>query len=256
MHAIEPELLGPLPRMVRRKKRRSGIGCVRVFIIPHTLVGIGLIVYVLFLAAMTLAGEEVTGRVVSAREGTDDDGDPTYVLEYTYRADGGEYRGSSSVSRETFRRVSDGGVVRVVTFPPAPGIGAGIAGDTANGRNLLFLTLFALFWNGILSVFVWQSWVAPAIHRRLYRVGTPSTGTVTAKKVVSGEDSVTHTVRYRFPLGGDASAPGMAEGKMAVRDAEYGLLREGDEVTVLYLPRRPSASTLYRFGEYEVVTGP
>jgi hypothetical protein len=241
--------------MVSRKKRRTGLGCVRIFIVPHMLVGIGLIVYLLFLAFMALAGEEVSGRVVAAREGTDDDGDPVYTLEYQYRAGGGEHRGSSTVSREVYRRLADGGVVRVVTFPPAPGIGSGIAGDSGRGTRILFMFLFALFWNGILSVFVWQLWVAPALHRRLYRVGTAAAGTVTGKKVVAGDDSDTCMIHYRFAADGDAVAPGMVEGSMAVRREDYDGVREGDQLTVLYSPGRPRRSILYRFGEYDVARG-
>lgn len=255
VHVVEPELLGPLPRMVSRKKRRTGLGCVRIFILPHMLVGIGLIVYLLFLAFMAVAGEEVAGRVVAAREGTDDDGDPVYTLEYEYRAGGGEHRGSSTVSREVYRRLADGGVVRVVTFPPAPGIGSGIAGDSGQGMRLLFMSGFALFWNGILSVFVWQLWVAPALHRRLYRFGTAVTGTVKEKRAPAGDASRTHVLHYRFAAGGDAGAPGMVEGKMAVRREDYAGVREGDQLTVLYSPVRPRRNILYRFGEYVVVPG-
>lgn len=254
-HTVEPELLGTLPRMVRRKKRHAGPGCIRIFILPHVIAGIGMIAYFLFLAYMAAAGEEVTGRVVAASEGTDDDGDPVYTLEYRYRAGGGDYRGSSTVSCETYGRLSDGGVVRVVTFPPAPGVGSDIAGEEGHAGRLLLVSFFALFWNGILSVFVWQAWIAPALHRRLYRLGRPAAGTVTGKNVLAGDDASTHILHYRFAAGGEAGTPEMVEGKMAVRQEDYAEVREGERLTVLYAPGRPRRSVLYRFGEYEAVPG-
>ena len=37
MTTIEPELLGPLPRVIRRRKRGIGPGCIRIFILPGLL---------------------------------------------------------------------------------------------------------------------------------------------------------------------------------------------------------------------------
>lgn len=253
MSTIEPELLGPLPRTVRLKKRRTGLGCIRIFIMPHTLVGIGMIAYALFLAAMLLFGEEVPGRVVDSHQGTDDDGDPAYTLVYTYRVGGTEYRGSSSVSRETFTRVSDGGVVRVVAFPLTPGVGSSIAGEPGGGGILLFVVVFAVFWNSILSVFLWQIYVLPHLHRQLFRSGSPVTGTVTKKEVARRKGRESHVVHYQYAAGGETSAPSLMSGKMVVPKEEFGRLAEGDQLTVLYAPRRPSRSLLYRCGEYDVV---
>jgi len=253
MTTIEPELLGPLPRVIRRRKRGIGPGCIRIFILPHTLVGIGMILYALFLAAILLFGEEVPGRVVDGSQGTDDDGDPLYTVAYTYRVGGTEYRGSSAVSRETFTRVSDGGVVRVVVFPLAPGVGSSIAGEPGRGSALLFVVVFAVFWNGILSVFLWQIYVLPYLHKQLFRLGSPVTGTVTKKEVARGKQGDRHVIHYQYAAGGETAAPSLLSGKMVVPKEGFGLVAEGDQLTVLYAPRRPSRSLLYRWGEYEVV---
>ncbi len=71
----------PDPRHVRvprplapKKGKGTGLGCMRLFMIPHLLIGIGILAYTLFLATLVFFGEAVEGTVTGTSSTSDDSG--------------------------------------------------------------------------------------------------------------------------------------------------------------------------------------
>jgi hypothetical protein len=227
------------------------MGCLQLFILPHTLVGCWLLLYAVYATSVCLFGKSVPGRVV-ARDYTTDDGSTSYHLVCEYRIDGKAYRANASASDEEYRSVSNGTQVDVRLMPFLPGVGAR---PLLPGRSLLSTLwqpwLFALFWNAIVSVFVLIFYVGPWMERRLVARGEPAAGRIVRKETDTRGDSPTYYLHFEFAPATAGSA-GMVSGRRSVEAAAYDRVRGGDRVTVLYDPNRPKRSVLYEYADYEV----
>ena len=251
---IEPELLKSSPRAIRRRAGHGSlIGCVHVFILPHTLVGIGILLAALYTTLVLLFGTTVSGRVTdhyivySRKSNT-----PSYHVKYIYRFGNQEYIGSGVINANEYENASPEAPIDVKLLPLAPNLGQQIY--TSSGTTLGqagFFWVFAIFWNGLLSVFWWALLIKPLRDRSLIISGQFSIGEITDKKVIQGK-STTYSVAYRFqpdPIGLRESLP--ITGKMTVRSRDWDTVREGSQVTVLYDPKRPKNSIAYQFADYE-----
>lgn len=168
----------------------SGAGCaiwaVRIFILPHTIAGIFLIGQALLTFGWFAGGANISGRVVRAwaephRKGT------SYLITFEYDAGGrtercenegisqtaydrlpGWIRGrraeaeadpnqkTAAISLRLFK------IGRFTKVNPLPPYGA------PPGAELGTMIFMAVFWNGILSVFLYNFWIKPS---RLSRPG-------------------------------------------------------------------------------------
>ncbi|MGA9116508.1 MAG: DUF3592 domain-containing protein [Bacteroidota bacterium] len=250
---IETELFLPPPRAVReREPRRKPRLLLRLFPIPHSLVGAASLLYAVFHLLMLLAGETAEG-VVTARTSTagGDDG-PSWQVAFRYAALGEVYEGSCSVDKETFDASPRGSPVPVRFLGVLPGQGARIPGAGDLWKFGVLPWFFTLFWNLILSVFVWQVWIRPLRMRRLVVRGQAVPGRVIERERGSGTEARTYTLGYTFtPL----ETPSLLRrASMRVGKDQWDRIPGGAELTVLYEPGRPGRSILYACGPYEAVS--
>ena len=259
MNDAPPATLPPPPRRVHRPVL---IGCglwfLRLFILPHCIAGAVLILLCFALPVAWLLGSDVTGRVTGKGPGTDSDGDRTWNIQYAYAVDGDERTGEVSVSKSVYDATPIGrefpvrvlaGIPGWLDYPRVPGRG---------WWAVLFLPLLALFWNGVLSIFVWMAWVAPWRKWRLLRHGTEARGKITAKDNDKDSDGPTYKLRYQYrtPVPGEAYSVSPTlqthEGQVTVTALQYNEAAAGGALTVLYDPRKPSRHLVYEYTNYSV----
>jgi len=251
-YTVEPELMTSTPRRIERKRKVDviGIGCLRLFLLPFILVGIGTFLSCVGVAAFSVVHHETTGRIEGKEVRSDsDDGDHYYVT-YTYLVDGRNFETRDRVARVQYDYADRGAAAPVRYAPGMPGFYSMIMLPGGSvGRHIGFLLFFTLFWNGIVSVFVYVAWVAPSIERRLYLHGEIAIGEIVNKRSVKGEDSTTYYVDYEFrDWRGE-----VLKGKTSLPFEEYATAKEADRLTILYDPNHPNRNVAYRFGGWRAV---
>ena len=212
-HTVESELLQPIPRRIQKRSRKTsmaGIGCMRVFILPHSVVGVGALCVALWMTAMALFGSVVPGTVWSRTAKADSDGGTVYRLQYKYNVGGQTFDGNSQVNSDEYAYHVEGAPLQVKIFPPIPDLWPQLA-RAGRTRNIFFTWFFALFWNGVLSIFWWTAWVVPAINKNLVRRGTPVAGRISHKEADTSGESDTYTLHYEWVPAFDSAPAATAQ---------------------------------------------
>lgn len=250
--ATSAKLLPPPPRRVHGRLG-GGIWGTRLFIMPHMLIGIGAAGYLIFLLLWRLFGADLPATVMDTKVSHSSKHGDTYYLNYRFES-GGETRfDSGAVSWSLYQLYQN----KNQTNPPVTvhylGIGPLHHSALREGQSLWgeigFLTLWACFWNGILSIFVYQIWVKPLRTRMLFKYGESTPGTLLRKRANTGK-STTYYVSYRF---NDPYSGQPYESEIVVwKTDDWREAREGQPVTVLYSRNNPKRSTVYEFGGYRV----
>lgn len=112
-----------------------------------------------------------------------------------------------------------------------------------------FFTIWVVFWNSIMSVFVYMIWIKPVRLRLLYKYGEATFGTLAGKRVHTGKSS-TYYVSYTFkhPVTGE-----MIRGETQVPNfGVWSTARQGQSVTVLYASNKPKRNAIYELSGYRV----
>lgn len=260
-HEPEPELNQPIPRRVTPRPGGCGYGCalwpVRLFILPHTLAG----PFLIFLAlsrivlcfGVFIAGTDVEGRVVRKMQTQGKKG-VHYSVEYVYTVDQADYSANVSMDAEEYAATREGQTFNVRVF--MPGIEGGHWPGVGNFwplGDVLGLCLMALFWNGILSVFLYHLYYRPWRHRWMVRRGLPAAGLVRQIERWTNKGTKMVRVGYEYAVPPDGHFPGgVFSGKMSGNEPKSGELGVG-VVTVLYDPRRPNRNLLYVLADFKAV---
>ena len=253
-----------LPEPPRRLQRRPGRGCgltvsrwfLRLFILPHTIIGVVLIGAAVFGLFVWLFGADVAGRItnldiVHAKKGQH------HRVHYAYTVAGIEHAGTTDVSADVYAGLRVGDAYPVRVFRPLPTWMPQPCGPGSSAGMVFALPFFALFWNGILSVFLWMAWVAPWRLWLLMRYGLATAGLVVGKETRRGnKGSVSRVVQYRYQAtledeSSIAATPESFEREMNVTPADYAAAMVDQPVTVIYHPKNPKCSLIYQFAEYE-----
>ena len=267
-HTIEPELQRAAPRAL---KRRGLLGAelifVRLFIVPHTFIGLALLLVALASTAVFLVGSnapaQVTARNISRGKNT------SYRLQFVYREAGALHRDSQDVSASDYDATPIGAAVQVRRLTPLPN--AQLVMPSGNRYpNPLPSWGFALFWNGIVSAFLYMAWVAPWQRKKLVAQGAATEGQITGKEIERGRNT-SYVLRYRYApreysqnssdpfstLAPNALTRAPAtpplSGTMNVAKADYEAAHEGDFVTIIYDQDKPKRSLIYRYAEFQCV---
>lgn len=257
---------GDLPLPPRRLQRRPGRGCgplaeswlLRLFILPHTIIGIGAIAAALFSVFVWLFGADVPGRITKLDITPGKKGDYYYV-HYAYTVDGIEYANTTTVSSDIYGSLRVGQAYDARVFRPVPTWMPLPRGPGSSASTLLGLLFFALFWNGLLSIGLWMAWVAPWRPWLLLRHGLATAGAVLGKEVRRGNKGATsHVVRYGYAAtvaeeGSLAGRRETFEREMNITPEDYVSVTVGQPVTVIYRARKPKRSLIYEFADYEAV---
>jgi hypothetical protein len=269
---FEPELDQPTPRPIRARSGCGG-GCgllgFRLFILPHMIVGLWLLFQsvtgLLLWLGVLLLGTDVEGHVVRKTEHQGKKGSVSYTLDYAVGVGGAEYPGQVALTAAEYTTLGEGDAVtvRLLTWLPQYGHWPRVQSYSPLG-NVASWWGICLFWNGILSVFVWQFYILPWLLWWLVRYGRPTRGVVRSVNSWTGKGGVRYyRITYEYtsdPIeveaGGAYSGSGTAgpPHTRTIQSAapEAATVQVGDVLTVLYDPRRPQRSLLYRFADYQV----
>jgi Protein of unknown function (DUF3592) len=265
-HAIEPELAAPTPRTVRYRDGWAtgcGLWVVRLFLLPHTIIGIGALAAALWSTGVYVGvlafGTDFQGQVVKKEERPGSKGKTYRYVHYEYMVDGRLHTGWVTVSGVDYEQVTAGDrfTVRALESAPDTDPWVGLPGQTPLS-DLGGKWFFALFWNGVMSVAVWFIYVRPWQVRRLVRWGQPTEGIVRAATVSihKGTKSYHVTCEYAAPADEDPLGPTVFTRKMTCTQKSAADVKLGNLVTVLYDPHRPKRSVIYRLTDYRAVEPP
>jgi hypothetical protein len=253
-----PTRLPPPPRVLH-----GGEGCllwgVRLFILPHTCIGLFLMGQFVLSLLIAAFGTDRAATVTGTRAEPASKGGTIYYIDYRYVAGGREYTNSETVGAVTYARVSGSAqpegrpvTVRVRHLelgPSSPHLfaqGHSVWGTV--GERLLI----ALFWNGIVSVFVYVLWVAPIRKYLLLRHGQTTTGRVVSTRERKGKGT-TYLATFCFR---DPESGREIEREMEVAGEPLYVMAQGrPEVTVVYSPRNPRRAIAYELSGYRVEAG-
>ena len=251
----------PLPPPPRTVHGGPGFGVwfARLFIMPHLCCGIGLLGFVLITALTAAFGTDVTALVTNAHTSRGSKGSTNYSLDYRYRIGGTEYTHSSSVGARTYSSCAPAGRLHDAEGPVARlhvrhlGFGPwhyqAVVEEGSLWKIAGGMFLMALFWNGIVSVFVYVLWVAPIRNRRLIRSGETTAGKVLKTRISRGKSTSYYaTFGFTDPATGqeiqrEMSLPGRPQ---------YNQACAVQSVTVIYDPRHPRHALAYELSGYRV----
>jgi hypothetical protein len=251
--ATSAKMLPPPPRRVHG--RLGKLWFTRFFIMPHMLVGIGAAGYLLFLLVWNFFGTDFPGTVVNSSVSHSSKNGDHYTLKYRFEAGGETKFDSDTVGWSVYQIYQHQTLGQ--TNPPVTvhylGLGPLHHSALREGGSLWSqigsLTLWAGFWNGVLSIFVYQIWIKPLRARQLYKYGNSTSGKLLSRRVRTGKSS-SYYVSYRFndPLSGQ-----VYESEIQVWNTEdWQQAVEGQAVTVLFAQNNPKRSTVYEFGGYRI----
>lgn len=252
-------------RVVRASwKFTAGIWILRLFLLPHTLVGAGTLAAAIGYPIWANFGRDHRAKVTQTRSYSTSSKGKTnqhHEITYSYQLNGRERTGKEDVEESTFLAV--GGTtsmpleaprygtitVRGIGFGPPMYYDAVIEPGQSLWPKWFGITFFALFWNGILSVFLYAAYYVPWRTRRLYRRGQVGFGVITNKYTTTGKNR-SHYIEYDFFTA--TGQPGHGKTQVADRTSfDAANLRQN--VIVLHADGKTRPSVLYEFGGYKCV---
>jgi Protein of unknown function (DUF3592) len=261
-HVIESELNGPTPRAVRFREG-WGAGCaiwfVRLFILPHTIAGVFILVMAVRSTGLYLGvwlyGTEYQGQIVKKYERPGSKGRISHIVEFEYMVNGGLHTATESVDVDVYRQAAEGDRIDIRAMESVP---ESEPWTRITGRSPLLSVAgkwgIALFWNGILSLFVWALYVRPWQMRRLVRWGRPTEGIVRSATLSTNKKTKTYRFIYEYAVvGDDVLQPTVFKRRMSSTQNGVAGIRSGDLVTILYDPRKPKRSVIYRASVYRAI---
>jgi hypothetical protein len=241
----------PPPRVTRTLKKRAGraglASTIVVLFIPHVWVGLGLICAVVWQLAFPLIDRDVDGRVVAKNESYSSKSNSTsYSLRVAYEIDGVDGETSIGVSHERYLAAHEGDLVPL----RAAHIGSFSSAQRRDGSAAPILLPFAIFWNAIVGVFVFQLAVVPLLRFWLMKRGVRVRGTITQVTRTTGKGAhVAVTYSYAVHTG-EVLERTM---KVSSRDADTAGPRVKDAVDVFHHPSRPRLSVIGPLTSWEIV---
>lgn len=130
----------------------------RLFILPHMIVGLCLIIYPFLLGARSFYGVEVPATVADRIKYRDSEGARCYKVEVEYDYAGTQYSEDIGLNREQYSQYRKGDEVFVRFLPVARAATQEMRrqGNVYEGiplSTVAFYLFFATFWNGIVGVF-------------------------------------------------------------------------------------------------------
>ena len=239
----------PAPRPVRRRPGRGRLlTFIHLFILPHTVIGIGALAWALY-GVVLLLGPTVSAQVTQKAITRTSKGGVIHTVYYSFPLGAQREQGQDTVSAETYSQLErrDRVPVRVPIIGP-PLDHFVMEGDWSAVGEVSQRWFFTLIWDGVMAAFWWLLLIRPLINRNLVATGRPATATVTQREMQRGK-TTNYYLRYEFTT--HCGEP--IRSRMSVDRDGYFRAREGEAATVLYSETRPRFNVLYPYGEYEVV---
>lgn len=278
--SIEPELQSPPPRVARRRPNYAPTrqnGCAAGCLMPHVLIGLGIGFLALLRLAVLCFGVIVPAIVTDKTFHSGSKGSVSYYTSYHYRLNGTDYNRSTQVSGKDYSATSNGQTVSVRVLPSMAGTGEILF--TPGGSRLgsgFALFPYALCWNGAMLLLFTLMFGPARLQKSLVKRGLAVRGRVVRKEMIHGK-ARTYYVHYEYTpsafdttrgsgsigpwassaaeqaLPETAASGGLIQAKMSVPLAQFDAIKEGDEMTVLFSPKKPSKSVLYAASGYVAV---
>jgi hypothetical protein len=254
--AIPPELRAPPPRAVlRREGKGRGPVAARLFLLPHMLVGIGALLFVIGEPVLLLFTPAMPAVVTKLSTHTGSKGRITYRMDFDYSptlTGGWAAHDQETITREEYESLHGGDRVMVHAAQVGRFRYVTLSRSFGNyARNRFFIWIWAIFWNGFMSFVVYPMWVRPIRYGQLVRIGRPVPGKITSRYVTRNK-STTYHVKYEFTTS-DISRE-QRQGEMTITRAQYDAITDGGVVTVLYDPDRPAHHVVYECSGFKAET--
>jgi hypothetical protein len=250
--------LGPSPRKLQRRKGISllGSGCLRIFIIPHTLVGIGILLVFLGKLALGTVGTKTEANIVaktishSKKSSRRSHSNTSYNVKFAFVHDRQSYEGQSNVGETTYGSLPEQGRIPIVYLPIAPKFFADYQDpESAFPSNTWPMLGFALFWNAIVGVFFYVAYIGPWREKQLIVQGGEADGKVLSKSFTRGYKGGTrYEITYSYTVLGATY-----KGSASVNAALYEATPEGAPLSVAYDLAKPQRSMAVELSDWEVV---
>lgn len=247
---MEPVAAVSTPNARRVEKRAGRFGLWLSFLpllVPHTWIGVGLIVAALGQCLFPFVAVPIDAHVVSKSIGSYK-GNATYTVNVAYASDGGKARSLAIGSdRGGYDAAKLGDVVKV----RAATIAGVHHGKRADESDFPFLIFAMLFWNGILSVFLYKLTLVPLLRWWLVRRAVRADGVVDDVKVTTGKGAQAR-VSYHFTIPGTVDR---VNAVMAVLPKHYETsgAQPSTRVSVYFHPRYPRFSVVEELSSWRVV---
>jgi hypothetical protein len=179
---------------------------------------------------------------------------PSYNLCVSYDFQGAAYAHQISIGPRQAEELKPGDVVSVQLLPERPDRPQLYQEDYPCVFVTVLLCLFTLLPTGGLAKLLWQLFVAPWQVRMLMREGAATPGRIVDKKQTSGR-CPTYRIAYEYQAPSpDTLAPVAVRTSMNVQLEDFLQAAVGDEVVVLYQPKRPRKSVIGRYTDYQFVS--
>lgn len=274
IEACNTSKLRRTPRSLKRTSDGVGISggmswFVRIFMLPHTLIGIALLVFPFLYIGNIVIGTDVPASVIDKYTHVDDEDGRKFDVEVAYDWDGKKNYKKFSATRSEYESYKVGDPVAVRFLPAFRDwtINFRAKGESVKLPDLgaiLFYGFFAGFWNFVVGIFAFVFYVLPVINSRLLKTGCVSQGVVRSKEEIPGSESTTYKITCEFTP--DKTKTRKSSKVLDLKDFNQKLTSEasvpktlfdrvnqGDLVNVIYFPNKPSINTVFEYSGYEMV---
>lgn len=211
----------------------------------------GMTLWGVHLVVVRVAGPIVPGTIIERYTDINNDRKTIYFLRCRYSLNDQTYTRNELVSLNTYNRVSTGADARVQVSPILPGKDSLILlPGKSPWEDVIILLLGSVVLNGLMGVTVWHVVVVPWRRKQLVIKGTPISGRLVNKVLVTSSRMTYYQLLYEFQPPGHEDT---VSGKQYVREDDWKAVKIGKAVTVLYDPDNVKNSVLYRYADFEVL---
>jgi hypothetical protein len=257
------------PRRLKRVKgmptsSSPGLWFARLFILPHVIIGLCLLVYPFIYLSGIAFGTDAPASIIDKSSRLDEESGRILELEMAYDWAGEKNYKKFSVNRTQYEMHKVGDQVDMHFLPALRDMtlqwkekGSGVS--LPDIQTVLFFGFFAIFWNAVVSVFVLILYVAPVVEWYLLRFGSIGCGQVTGKETEMGSESTTYKVMYNFEAGGKSNSNHLhlnrydskIQSTTTVSKQVFDSTSEGESIIVAYSARHPKVNNVVDFSGYE-----
>lgn len=245
------QTLGLPPRQIRSRKHAGFIGLifVRLFILPHTLLGLGLLLLLLSKFTLAIFGQQSEARVLKKTTQAGSKGGATYKVAYSFTHNVTEYSGNSQIDQAIYQQLRESRSIPIVYLSFLPQY---VSDYREPGHffpaNTGSFFLIAIFWNGVVGVFIYVLYIDPWRRKQLIRHGTAAMGRIEAMSIQRGsKGAARYMVNYSYEVENQRH-----EASISTTREQYEAHQIGESVAITYDPVKPKRSVPVDLSPWEL----